>query len=110
MQITVNIRPEPPEGFVASYPRLARTLEAIAPGLAGAQPSPYALAGRVDELVDALQGTRLGELFAARRDALHGRHDRAEALAAEWKLAEADQLLYQLEDLFDELEADLRAG
>jgi hypothetical protein len=107
MQLTVEVNAHYQDGFAATYPNLARHLEVITPGLLGPGPSLFEISRRVDELVEKLQGTRLGELLEADASALRRDQIRVEQLLADWKLAEADQLLYGIEDRFGELESEL---
>ena len=110
MQLTVEVKPQYAQSFSASYPNLARSLEVIAPGLIGPTPSLLEICQRLDEIVDRLKETALGRLLDAQADELRRGARRVEELVADWKLAEADQVLYQVEDRFDVLESELARG
>ncbi len=75
MQLTVDVRPHYPRGFAESYPRLARYLEAIVPGLLGSEPSLLEICQRLDELLDRLQRTGLGQLLESHAAGLRGSAD-----------------------------------
>jgi hypothetical protein len=107
MQITTEVRPA--QSLAGGYPNLARMFETLSPGLLGPAPSLLSICQRVDELQDKLRETALGRLLEAQADELRRAGRGVEKLLADWKLAEADQLLYQLEDRFDGLEAELKA-
>jgi len=106
--MVVEFRASYPRGFADSYPLLHRYLNQLAPGAVGEEPSLFELAGRAEELGARLEGSHLAELFRAREPQLLRCHRRAEELAADWNLAAADAELYRVEDLFDEIEAELR--
>jgi hypothetical protein len=108
MQLATEVKPA--QSLASSYPSLARTFEAVSPGLLGASPSLLVICQRVDALADNLRETSLGRLLEAHAPELRRAGRRVEELLADWKLAEADQVLYQLEDRFDALEAELTRG
>ncbi len=105
MQITVGVEPE--RSLTTSYPNLARSFETIAPGLLGPSPSLLTICQRIDEVVAELQQTTLGRLLEGQASELRRAGRRVEELLADWKLAEADQVLYELEDRFEALESEL---
>ena len=70
-------------------------------------PSLYQLAGRLDELLLKYDSTPLREVLLQQRDKLRQLHKNIEKEIADWNLAQADKLLYKLEDVFDDLEAQL---
>jgi hypothetical protein len=107
MQLVVEVKAHYPHSLAESYPNLARHLQAITPGFLGPEPSLLEICARLDELQGRLAGTALGQLIEAKASELRLAQRRVEELAADWKLEQADQLLYQIEDRFDELEAEL---
>ncbi len=108
MQITVTVRPYYPRGIQSVYPKLARHLGTQNPALVESQPSPYDLAGQWDQLLYACDGTELGEALRRHRQPVNRLRAAIEADIADRKLASADRRLYELEDIFDDLEAELR--
>lgn len=104
MQISIKILPIYKGGMQDIYPKLKRHLGYLDTRWADKDPSPYDLAQQLDELLYHYEGTRLREALLPHRDKLQKLHKAIEKKAAEWKLAEADQLLYEMEDLFEEIE------
>lgn len=107
MQIAVQVNPYYQEDFARTYPKLARQLGYLDEPLVRSNPSPYALASQLDQLLYAFDGTKLREVLLRRQDQLKSLHKGIEAELANWNLSAADRLLYTLEDVFDEIEAAL---
>jgi hypothetical protein len=70
-------------------------------------PSLYELVGQLDPLLFRLEGTPLREVLLRHREQLRGLHKSIEENIADWNLAQADRLLYRIEDTFEEMEKDL---
>ena len=107
MQIAVTVNPYYQGELENDFPRLARHLSYLDAALVESNPSLYALAGRLDKLLYAFDGTELREVLLRQRQKLMGLHKDIEELLADWNLALADKLLYKLEDIFEEIEAEL---
>jgi hypothetical protein len=107
MQITVSVKPYYHADFQDVYPKLARHLGYLDRELVQQNPSLYQLAGRLDELLLKYDSTPLREVLLPQRDKLLQLHKDIEKHIADWNLAQADKLLYKLEDVFDDLEARL---
>lgn len=107
MQLTVTVQPYYRRGLGDAYPKLAKHLGYVDKPLVAQNPSLYELAGHVDKLLYAFDGTRLREVMLPYREKLVQLHEEIGELIAEWKLAPADRRLYELEDLFDDLEGEL---
>ena len=107
MQIAVAIKPFYQQEFQDTYPQLARQLGYLDPGLVERNPTLYELAGRLDELLLKYDGTPLREVLLKQRDKLRPLYKNIEKDIADWNLAQADKLLYQLEDIFAEIEGQL---
>ena len=107
MQLTVSARPHYPTGLEETFPKLAQHLGLLDPDLVKRNPSLYELAGRVDQLLYRFEGTRLREVLSRYRDALLKTHRSIQECIADWKLSQADRLLYEIEDTFDEIEKEL---
>jgi hypothetical protein len=107
MQIAVTVTPYYQEDFDKTFPKLARHLGYLDAGLVRSNPSLYALAGQLDQLLYAFDGTEVREVLLRHREKLLSLHKDIEANIADWHLAEADQLLYKVEDIFEEIEAEL---
>lgn len=107
MQLTVTVNPYYQKNLEDSYPNLARRLKALDQDLAERNPSLYELAGRVDKLLYKFDGTPVREVLLRHRENLKNLHKNIEENIADWNLAQADRLLYQLEDIFDKIESEL---
>ncbi len=107
MQIAVKVNPYYQEDFARTYPKLARHLGYLDEPLVKSNPSLYALAGQLDQLLYKFDGTRLRELLLQHREKLKSLHKSIESDLASWNLAAADRSLYALEDVFDEMEGEL---
>jgi hypothetical protein len=107
MHITVKVAPYYAEEFDKTYPKLARHLGYLDQALVQSNPSLYGLAGQLDKLLYAFDGTRLREVLMGHREKLLSLYKSIEEQLADWNLAQADKLLYSIEDIFDEMEAEL---
>lgn len=107
MQLTVAVKPYYQRDLEGAYPRLERHLRHLDPDLAKRNPSLHELAGQFDQVLARFGDTQLKQVFSRHRDKLRELHRRTGELIADWKLAEADRLLYAIEDLFEEMEAEL---
>jgi hypothetical protein len=107
MQITVTIRPFYQKSFEKTYPRLARHLAYQDSDLVEKNPSLYELAGQVDMLLYQHDGTPLRQLLLDNKQQLTQTFHAIEENIADRNLAEADKLLYTLEDTFDDIEYHL---
>jgi len=108
MQLTVRIRPYYKKGFNKAYPRVASHFGYLDKSLVDKDPSLFEIVGGLDKLLYQLEGDPpFRELLLKHRSALHKLYQGIEEHIADWHLAKADQLLYQIEDIFDEIEAEL---
>ncbi len=107
MQIAVTVTPYYQEDFAGTFPKLARHLGYLDAALVRSNPSLYALAVRLDKLLYAFDGTELREVLLRHREGILGLHRSIEENIADWNLAQADKLLYKLEDIFEEIEGEL---
>jgi hypothetical protein len=107
MQITVTVTPYYQEDFEKTFPNLARHLGYLDAALVRSNPSLYALAGKLDKLLYTFDGTEVREVLLKHREQLQSLYKEIEARIADWRLAEADKLLYKIEDIFSEVETAL---
>jgi hypothetical protein len=107
MHLKVSVVPYYPRDLEGTYPNLARQLKALDRDLVERNPSIYAIAGQLDKLLYAFDGTPVRDVLLRHRENLRSLYKGIEENIADWNLAQADGLLYKLEDLFDRLEAEL---
>ena len=107
MQIAVKVNPYYQEDLARTYPKLARHLGYLDEPLVRSNPSLYALASQLDQLLYKFDGTKLREVLLRRQEKLKSLHQSIETELANWNLAAADRSLYALEDIFDEIEGEL---
>jgi hypothetical protein len=89
------------------YPKLARYLRQADLSFSNKPPSLYELAGQLDALLYQFDGTALRKILVRHGDKIRNTRKMVEQQIADRQLAQADKLLYTLEDIFDEIESDL---
>ncbi len=107
MQLTIIVNPFYQNNLADNYPNLARNLKALDPGLVDRNPSLYELAGQLDKLLYKFDGTPTRDVLLRHRENLRSLHKSIEQNIADWNLAQADRLLYEMEDIFDKIESEL---
>jgi hypothetical protein len=107
MQLTVAVRSYYPGDLEGAYPKLERHLSRFDPDLVKQNPSLYELIGKLDQLLYRFEGTPLRNVLLRYREKLQDLHKEIKENIADWKLAQADKLLYDMEDIFGEIEAEL---
>jgi hypothetical protein len=107
MHLTITVLPYYQKDLAETYPKLARHLISLASDLVERNPSLYAIAGQLDKLLYTFDGTPLREVLLRHRENLRNLHKSTEENIADWNLAEADRLLYKIEDAFDKIESEL---
>lgn len=108
MQLNISIRPYYKKGLKAVYPLLAQNLSHIDKTYEEEEISLFELVRRYDKLLYESQGNEsFRKVLLKHREKLHQFHGEIETHVADWNLAKADQLLYKIEDIFDEIEWEL---
>ena len=107
MHLTVTVVPYYPRDLEETYPKLARYLKALDSDLVERNPSLYAIAGQLDQLLYTFDGTPFRDVLLRHRESLRDLHKNIEESIADWNLAQADRLLYKIEDAFDKIESEL---
>ncbi len=108
MQLRVRIRPYYNKSLIKAYPRLAHRLSYLDEAWVEGDPSLFEIIAKLDQLLYQLEGDPpFRELLLRHRSALHGLYEDIEERIADWHLAKADQLLYKIEDIFDEIEREI---
>ena len=111
MQLTVRVRAYYPDDFKTAYPKIAGHLSHVDESLVEQDPSLFELVGRLDKLLYALDGNPdFKTILLKHKDDLVGYHGQIERHIADRQLAEADKLLYKLEDCFAEIEWEAAAA
>jgi len=107
MHLTVTVAPYYPKDFTETYPNMARYLKSLASDLVERNPSLYGIAGQLDKLLYTFDGTPFRDVLLRHRENLRNLYKNIEENIADWNLAQADQLLYKIEDVFDKIESEL---
>lgn len=107
LHLTVTVLPYYQTDLEGTYPNLARRLRTLARDLVERNPSVYEIAGQLDKLLYTFDATPLREVLLRHRENLRNLHKSIEENLADWNLAQADQLLYKIEDIFDQIESEL---
>jgi hypothetical protein len=107
MHLTVTVVPYYSRDLEETYPKLARHLKSLDSDLVERNPSLYSMAGQLDKLLYTFDVTPFRELLLRHRENLRHLHKSIEENIADWNLAQADVLLYKLEDIFDKIESEL---
>jgi hypothetical protein len=91
------------------YPEIARRLGYLDEEWVGEGPSLFEIVGRLDKLLYELEADPpFREILLQHKAKLHKIYEDIEGQVADWHLAQADKLLYEIEDIFDEIEAELK--
>lgn len=105
MQLTVKVRPYYKENLKAVYPKISAHLSHVDESLVEKDPSIFDLVGKLDKLLYALDGNPAFKgILLKHKDDLFNLYEDIQSAIADWELARADQALYKLEDIFDEIE------
>ncbi|NVM23441.1 MAG: hypothetical protein HWN68_16870 [Desulfobacterales bacterium] len=108
MQLKVSINPYYQKGFARAYPGISRRFSYLDEAWVEGNPSLFEIIGRLDKLLYKLEGDPpFRELLLKYRSALHKLYEDTEKEIGDWRLANADKLLYKMEDIFDEIEDEL---
>ena len=108
MQLVVQIRPYYKKDLKSIYPRIADALSSIDKRDVYASLSLFDIVGKLDRILYEAEGIPpFRKIMLGYRDKLEKLHGEAQTLIADWKLAKVDQLLYQIEDIFEDIEREL---
>jgi hypothetical protein len=107
MQLTVSVVPFYSGDLAQTYPKIARYVNSVVSDLANQNPSLYQIAGQLDKLLYTFDGTPFRDVLLRHRENLRNLHKSIEENIADWNLAQADRLLYEIEDEFDKIEFEL---
>lgn len=107
MQLKVTVSPAYSGDLEKVYPKLARHMGYLDADLVGRNPSLFELAGQLDQLLYRFEGTQLRTVLLQHAEKLRMLHKGIVERIANWNLAEADRMLYEMEDLFEDIESAL---
>ena len=107
MHLTITVVPYYPRDLKETYPKMGRYLKSFASDLVERNPSLYGIAGQLDKLLYTFDGTPFRDVLLRHRENLRNLHKSIEENIADWNLAQADRLLYKIEDTFDKIESEL---
>ncbi len=105
MQLTVHVHPYYKKSLKEVYPEISRNLSYLNEALLEEGPSLFDIVGRIDKLFYDIEGKLpFREILLKHREKLRKLHEEVQEHIVDWNLAKADQALYQIEDIFDEIE------
>ncbi|MFZ0483295.1 MAG: hypothetical protein WAL93_07900 [Desulfobacterales bacterium] len=108
MQLTVQVRPYYKKDMKSDYPKIAQGLSYIHKAWVEEGASLFNIVGRLDKLLYELEGNPpFRNILLKHKDNLRKLRKEAEEHIADWDLAKADKTLYQIEDIFDQIEWEL---
>lgn len=107
MQLKVTVSPAYSGDLEKVYPKLARHMGYLDADLVRRNPSLFELAGQLDQLLYRFEGTQLRTVLLQHAEKLRMLHKGIVERIANWNLAEADRMLYEMEDLFEDIESVL---
>ncbi|RLB84241.1 MAG: hypothetical protein DRH24_05610 [Deltaproteobacteria bacterium] len=105
MQLTVRVRPYYKKDMKSDYPKISKALGYVDEAWAEEGPSFFDIVGKLNKLLYELEGNPpVRKILLKHKDELRKLHKKVEEHIADWNLAKADKMLYQMEDIFDEIE------
>jgi hypothetical protein len=108
MQMKVRIVPYYAKSFSRAYPNIAKKLGRVDGPWVEAGPSLFEIVARLDKLLYKLEGDPpFIEILSHWKKSLRELYETVEENIADRHLAKADQALYKIEDIFDEIEREL---
>ncbi len=108
MQLEVRVTPYYKKDMASEYPNISRELGYLHQVWIEKGPSLFDIVGKLDKLLYDLEGNPpFREILLRHKDTLRKLHKDVETHIADWDLAKADKILYQMEDVFDKIEWEL---
>ena len=108
MQLVTRVTPYYKNGLAGVYPRFAYRLGFLDPEWMESGPSLFEIVGRLDPVLYRSEADPpFRAVLRQHKEKLHALYERIEEQIADWHLSEADKLLYEMEDVFDEIEREL---
>lgn len=108
MQLTVRALPYYKNGLKGTYPAVARELIRSGSSWKAEEPSLLDIVAEFDRfLYESVGNPSVREILLEHRTKLRSLHEKIQTHIADWNLAEADKILYQIEDIFDDIEREL---
>jgi hypothetical protein len=108
MQMRVEIQPYYQKGFKKEYPNISHALRHVKKVLGENDPTLFELVGKYGTILYELEGQASSQaVFRTHRETLLALYEEVEEKIADWQLAKADQALYKMEDIFDDIEKEL---
>lgn len=109
MQLTVHVQSYYKDGLKGNYPKIAQGLSYVHEAWVEEGPSLFDIVGRLDKLLYELEGDPLfRKILLKHKDKLRKIRKEVEEHIADWDLAKADKALYKMEDIFDQIEWELK--
>ena len=108
MQLTVRVRPYYKKDLKTDYPKISQGLGYVDEAWIEEGPSFFDIVGRLDKLLYELErNPPFRKILLKHKDELRRLRKEVEEHIADWDLAKADKALYQMEDVFDQIEWEL---
>jgi hypothetical protein len=108
MQLTVRVRPYYKKDMKSDYPKISKGLGYVDEVWIEEGPSFFDIVGRLDKLLYELErNPPFRKILLKHKDELRRLRKEVEEHIADWDLAKADKALYQMEDVFDQIEWEL---
>ena len=108
MQMRIRILPYYNRGFKETFPKIAHSLRHVKLVSQEENPSLFSLVGHFDTVLHTLEADApVRRVFMVHREKLKTLYEEVEEQIADWQLAKADQALYKIEDIFDDIEKEL---
>jgi hypothetical protein len=108
MQMRTRILPYYQGGFHKVYPKIAYSLRHMNQDFTENAPSLFELIGKWGKILHELEDNEsVRNVFLKHRQSLSDLYETVEQQIGDWQLAKADQALYKIEDVFDDIEREL---
>jgi hypothetical protein len=108
MQMKTRIHPYYTKRFRDAFPNIAVRLGRVDEAWIEAGPSLFDIVARLDKLLYELEGNPpFREILLGHKKALQRLYETVEENIGDWHLAKADKALYEMEDIFHEIEREL---
>jgi hypothetical protein len=107
MQLSVRVEPSYEDGFKKVYPGIAKRLHSVGESALTDGPSLLGIVEKWDVLLSKLDGDpAFKKLLLRHKGRLRELYQQVEERIVDWHLSEADRMLYEVEDIFGEIDRE----